>query len=112
MDYRRIIPCLDVKDGRLVKGVNFVRLKDVGDPAENAAAYSEAGADELVFLDITATIEKRKTLLDAVKRTVERISVPLTVGGGISTCRQIEDLINMGVSKVDKHRRRSKSRFC
>jgi len=100
MDYRRIIPCLDVKDGRLVKGVNFVRLKDVGDPAENAAAYSDAGADELVFLDITATIEKRKTLLDAVKRTVERISVPLTVGGGISTCRQIEELINMGVSKV------------
>ena len=100
MDYRRIIPCLDVKDGRLVKGVNFVRLKDVGDPAENAAAYSEAGADELVFLDITATIEKRKTLLDAVKRTVERISVPLTVGGGISSCRQIEEMINMGVSKA------------
>ncbi len=100
MDYRRIIPCLDVKDGRLVKGVNFVQLKDVGDPAENAAAYSEAGADELVFLDITATIEKRKTLLDAVKRTVERISVPLTVGGGISACRQVEELIDMGVSKV------------
>lgn len=100
MDYRRIIPCLDVKDGRLVKGVNFVQLKDVGDPAENAAAYSAAGADELVFLDITATIEKRKTLLDAVKRTVERISVPLTVGGGISSCDQIEELINIGVSKA------------
>lgn len=100
MDYRRIIPCLDVKDGRLVKGVNFVQLKDVGDPAENAAAYSTAGADELVFLDITATIEKRKTLLDAVKRTVERISVPLTVGGGISSCDQIEELMNIGVSKT------------
>jgi len=100
MDYRRIIPCLDVKDGRLVKGVNFVRLKDVGDPAENAAAYSAAGADELVFLDITATIEKRKTLLDAVKRTVERISVPLTVGGGIGSCEQIEELMEIGASKV------------
>ena len=95
MDYRRIIPCLDVKHGRLVKGVNFVDLKDVGDPAENAAAYSEAGADELVFLDITATLENRKTLLDAVKRTVERISVPLTVGGGINSCQAIEDLLGL-----------------
>ncbi len=100
MDYRRIIPCLDVKDGRLVKGINFVRLKDVGDPAENAAAYSAAGADELVFLDITATIEKRKTLLDAVKRTVERISVSLTVGGGINSCERIEELMDIGASKV------------
>jgi len=102
MDYRRIIPCLDVKDGRLVKGVNFVQLKDVGDPAENAAAYCEAGADELVFLDITATIEKRKTLLDAVKSTVEAISsrLPLTVGGGINSCQRIEELLNIGVSKV------------
>lgn len=100
MDYRRIIPCLDVKHGRLVKGVNFVNLKDVGDPAENAAAYSAAGADELVFLDITATLENRKTLLDAVRRTVERISVPLTVGGGISSCQGIEELLNLGVSKV------------
>jgi cyclase len=100
MNYRRIIPCLDVKDGRLVKGINFVRLKDVGDPAENGAAYSLAGADELVFLDITATIEKRKTLLDAVKRTVEKISVPLTVGGGINSCKAIEELFDIGVSKV------------
>jgi len=100
MDYRRIIPCLDVKDGRLVKGVNFVELKDVGDPAENAAAYSKAGADELVFLDITATVEKRKTLLDAVKRTVEKTSVPLTVGGGISSCQAIEELIGIGASKI------------
>lgn len=100
MDYRRIIPCLDVKHGRLVKGVNFVNLKDVGDPAENAAAYSEAGADELVFLDITATLENRKTMLDAVRRTVERITIPLTVGGGISSCQGIEELLALGVSKV------------
>jgi len=100
MDYRRIIPCLDVKHGRLVKGVNFVDLKDVGDPAENAAAYSDAGADELVFLDITATLENRKTMLEAVQRTVDRIAVPLTVGGGISTCQGIEELLALGVAKV------------
>lgn len=100
MDYRRIIPCLDVKGGRLVKGINFVQLKDVGDPAENAAVYSRAGADELVFLDITATIENRKTLLDAVKRTVEKVTIPLTVGGGIRNCQSIEELIELGVSKV------------
>jgi cyclase len=100
MDYRRIIPCLDVKDGRLVKGINFVNLKDVGDPAENGAVYSQAGADELVFLDITATIEKRKTLLDAVERTVEKISIPLTVGGGINSCNAIAELLELGVSKV------------
>ncbi|MHC4646049.1 MAG: imidazole glycerol phosphate synthase subunit HisF [Planctomycetota bacterium] len=100
MDYRRIVPCLDVKDGRLVKGINFVQLKDVGDPAENAAAYSQAGADELVFLDITATLENRKTLVDAVKRTVERITVPLTVGGGINSIERIEELLDIGVSKV------------
>jgi cyclase len=100
MEYRRIIPCLDVKHGRLVKGVNFVNLKDVGDPAENAAAYSQAGADEIVFLDITATVENRKTLLDAVQRTVARVSVPLTVGGGISSCQAIEELLDLGVSKV------------
>jgi len=100
MDYRKIIPCLDVRDGRLVKGVNFVDLKDVGDPAENGAAYSKVGADELVFLDITATIEKRKTLIEAVKRTVERISVPLTVGGGIRSIQDIQDLMEVGVSRV------------
>jgi len=102
MNYRRIIPCLDVKNGRLVKGINFIRLKDVGDPAESAAAYSEAGADELVFLDITATVEGRKTLLGAVKKTVDAIppSLPLTVGGGIGSCKAIEELLNLGVSKV------------
>ncbi|MCX5656030.1 MAG: imidazole glycerol phosphate synthase subunit HisF [Planctomycetota bacterium] len=100
MDYRRIIPCLDTKDGRLVKGINFVGLKEIGDPAEAAAAYSTAGADELVLLDITATIEKRKTLLDAVRRTLERITVPLTVGGGVKALKDIEDLLAIGATKV------------
>jgi len=100
VDYCRVIPCLDVKDGRLVKGIHFVDLKDMGDPAENGAAYSEAGADELVFLDITATVEKRDTLIDAVKRTVEAISVPLTVGGGIRTVQDMQALFDVGVSKA------------
>lgn len=100
MDYRRIIPCLDVKDGRLVKGVHFVELKDIGDPSENAAAYSDAGADELVFLDITATIEKRKTFIEAVKKTIDRISIPLTVGGGIKSLENIRELLNAGVTRV------------
>ena len=100
MEYRRVIPCLDVKNGRLVKGVNFVDLKDVGDPAQVGAAYSQAGADELVFLDITATLEKRKTLIDVIKRTVKNILVPLTVGGGIKSIQDIEDLMEVGVSKV------------
>jgi len=100
MDYRRIITCLEVKDGRLAEGIKFAQLKDAGDPAENAAAYSEAGADEIVFLDLTATRGKRKTVLSAVRRTVEKISVPLTVGGGISDCQAIEKLLDLGVSKV------------
>ncbi len=100
MNYRRVIPCLDVKNGRLVKGVNFVNLKDVGDPAEIGAVYSSEGADELVFLDITATIEGRKTLVNVVKKTVEKISIPLTVGGGIRNIQDIQDLIEIGVSKV------------
>jgi cyclase len=100
MNYRRIIPCLDVKDGRLVKGINFVNLRDVGDPAESAAAYCEAGADELVFLDIAASLENRKTLLEAVRRTVARVTVPLTVGGGIRTLADIRELMDLGVAKV------------
>jgi len=100
MDYRRVIPCLDVKDGRLVKGVHFADLKEVGDPAEAGAAYSAAGADELVFLDITATVEKRKTLIDAVRRAADRITVPLTVGGGIRSCKDVEDLLAVGAAKV------------
>lgn len=100
MDYCKIIPCLDVKNGRLVKGVNFVELKEVGDPAENAAAYDAAGADELVFLDITATVENRKTLIEAVKRTVQRIHIPLTVGGGIRSTDDIREMLDIGVSKL------------
>ncbi|HNT35102.1 MAG TPA: imidazole glycerol phosphate synthase subunit HisF [bacterium] len=100
VDYRRVIPCLDVKDGRLVKGVNFVALKDVGDPAEAGAAYSAAGADELVFLDITATVECRQTLVEAVKRTLAKINIPLTVGGGIASLQDVKRLMDIGVSKV------------
>lgn len=99
-DYKRVIPCLDVKEGRLVKGVHFANLKDLGDPAEAAAVYSEEGADELVFLDITATIEQRKTLINAVRRTMKRISIPLTVGGGIRNMQDVRDLLELGVSKV------------
>jgi cyclase len=100
MDYRRIIPCLDTKNGRLVKGINFVDLKELGDPAEAAAAYSEAGADELVFLDITATLEGRQTFLETVKRTVAEISIPLTVGGGIGSLDDIRKLFHLGVARV------------
>ena len=100
MDYRRIVPCLDTKDGKLVKGIHFVDLKEIGDPAEAGAAYSEAGADELVFLDITATIEGRQTFLEAVKRTVNSISVPLTVGGGIASTDDMQRLFDAGVAKV------------
>lgn len=98
--YCKVIPCLDTRNGRLVKGVNFVELKDLGDPAEIGAAYSEAGADELVLLDITATLEGRATLLDAVKRTVEKIKCPLTIGGGIANLDDIQRLLDLGVSKV------------
>ncbi|MGL4595138.1 MAG: imidazole glycerol phosphate synthase subunit HisF [Thermoguttaceae bacterium] len=96
----KIIPCLDVKDGRLVKGINFVNLKELGDPAENASAYCEAGADELAFLDITATIEGRKTLLESVAKTVKAITIPLTVGGGIRSLDDIKQLFDIGVSKI------------
>jgi len=98
--YRRIVPCLDTKDGRLVKGVNFVNLKDVGDPAEIGEAYSRAGADEIVLLDITATIEGRKTLMEVVKRTVQRLTVPLTVGGGIAGIADMEAILGAGASAV------------
>jgi len=99
-DYRRIIPCLDVKDGRLVKGVHFVDLKDVGDPAEIGAKYASEGADEVVFLDITATVEKRKTMVEVVRRTAKGITVPLAVGGGIGSIQDIEALLEAGASKV------------
>jgi cyclase len=96
----RIIPCLDVKDGRVVKGVNFVDLKDAGDPVEAAAAYDAAGADELCFLDITASHENRDTIFDIVERTAERCFMPLTVGGGVRTVEDIRKLLTAGADKV------------
>ncbi|MBI4847752.1 MAG: imidazole glycerol phosphate synthase subunit HisF [Nitrospirae bacterium] len=97
---KRIIPCLDVKDGRVVKGVSFKNLVDAGDPVENAKYYDEQGADELVFLDITASHEKRKTILDVVARTANDVFMPLTVGGGIRTLEDIRNLLNSGCDKV------------
>lgn len=97
---KRIIPCLDVRDGRVVKGVNFQNLTDAGDPVENAKFYDEQGADELVFLDITASHEKRKIILDIVARTANDVFMPLTVGGGIRTLDDIRDLLNSGCDKV------------
>jgi cyclase len=97
---KRIIPCLDVKAGRVVKGVRFVELKDAGDPVEAARAYDADGADELCFLDITASHEERKILLDVVSRTAEQVFMPLTVGGGIRTIDDIRDLLKAGADKV------------
>ena len=97
---KRIIPCLDVKDGRVVKGVNFVNLRDAGDPVEIAAAYEEEGADELTFLDITASHEKRNVILEVVKRSAEKIFMPLTVGGGIRSLDDIRNLLKAGADKV------------
>ena len=97
---KRIIPCLDIKDGRTVKGVNFVGLRDAGDPVELAARYAEEGADELVFLDITATVEKRKTLVDLVRRVAKEINIPFTVGGGISSVEDVSALLNAGADKI------------
>ncbi len=96
----RVIPCLDVKDGRVVKGVNFVNLRDAGDPAEAAVAYDSAGADELCFLDITASHEKRETIYDVVTRTAEACFMPLTVGGGVRTVDDIRKLLTCGADKV------------
>jgi cyclase len=96
----RIIPCLDVKDGRVVKGVNFVNLRDAGDPVEAAIAYDEAGADELTFLDITASHEDRDIMLDVVQRTAEACFMPLTVGGGVRTIDDIRALLSSGADKV------------
>jgi cyclase len=96
----RVIPCLDVKDGRVVKGINFVDLRDAGDPVEAAIAYDTAGADELCFLDITATHENRGTILDVVRRTAEACFMPVTVGGGVRTVDDIRTLLNHGADKV------------
>lgn len=97
---KRIIPCLDVKNGRTVKGVNFVNLRDAGDPVELGQAYSLQGADELVFLDITASLEKRKTLVDLVKRIAQHINIPFTIGGGISTVEDVSACLEHGADKV------------
>ncbi|NQT95098.1 MAG: imidazole glycerol phosphate synthase subunit HisF [Candidatus Omnitrophica bacterium] len=97
---KRIIPCLDVKDGRVVKGIKFVKLRDAGDPAEAAAAYDKEGADEIVFLDITASHEERPIFIDVVKRTAENVFMPLTVGGGIASIDTIEELLKAGADKV------------
>lgn len=97
---KRIIPCLDVKEGRVVKGVNFINLKDAGDPVEVAKEYSSCGADEVVFLDITASHEKRGIILDVVKKTAKEVFIPLTVGGGINTIEDIHNILNAGADKV------------
>jgi cyclase len=97
---RRIIPCLDVKGGRVVKGVNFVGLRDAGDPVEIAQRYDEEGADELTFLDITASHERRQIILDVVARTAETVFMPLTVGGGVRGLQDVRDLLNAGADKV------------
>lgn len=100
MEPVRVIPCLDVKDGRVVKGVNFVDLRDAGDPAEQAAIYSDEGADELVFLDITATIESRDTMRHVVEEVADNVMIPLTVGGGIRTAADFEQMLHAGADKV------------
>ncbi len=97
---KRIIPCLDIKNGRTVKGVNFVDLRDAGDPVELAQLYSDAGADELVFLDISATEERRKTLADLVLRVAEKVNIPFTVGGGIASVEDVDILLQNGADKV------------
>ncbi|HRV09566.1 MAG TPA: imidazole glycerol phosphate synthase subunit HisF [Acidobacteriota bacterium] len=97
---RRIIPCLDVKNGRVVKGVHFVDLRDAGDPAELGYRYYEEGADELVFLDITATVENRKTMLEWVRRVADSIFIPFTVGGGIGSLEQMQELLRAGADKI------------
>ena len=100
MHTKRIIPCLDVKDGRVVKGVNFVNLIDAGDPVEAAAAYDKAGADELVFLDITATSDRRETVTEMVRKVAEKVFIPFTVGGGIRTVDNFREILREGADKV------------
>lgn len=97
---KRIIPCLDVKDGRVVKGVNFVQLRDAGDPVEAGEAYSKAGADELVFLDITATSDARRTVTEMVRRVAERVFIPFTVGGGIRSVEDMRSILREGADKI------------
>ena len=96
----RIIPCLDVKNGRVVKGINFVELKDAGDPVEQAKIYSNGGADEICFLDITASNENRETIIDIVRKTAKECFVPLTVGGGVKTIQNITDLLSVSYTHL------------
>src|SRR4030043_373462 len=100
MDFIKILPCMDIKNGRVVKGVKFVDLRDARDPVEAAQAYCQQGADELVFLDIMATVENRKTRLEWVKRVVEKVTVPFAVGGGIGSLEDMQELFDIGVNKV------------
>lgn len=97
---KRIIPCLDVKDGRVVKGTHFIQLKDAGDPVELAAFYDKEGADEIVFLDITASLERRKTIIELARRCAEEVFIPFTIGGGIRESKEIEALLSAGADKV------------
>lgn len=97
---KRIIPCLDIKDGRTVKGINFINLRDAGDPVQLGQLYAEQGADELVFLDITATVEKRKTLVELVKKVAKGVNIPFTVGGGIKSIEDVDALLNAGADKI------------
>ncbi|MGV7114619.1 imidazole glycerol phosphate synthase subunit HisF [Paenibacillus kyungheensis] len=97
---KRIIPCLDVKEGRVVKGVNFVNLRDAGDPVELAALYDREGADEIIFLDISASVEGRETMIDVVRRTAGEISIPFTVGGGISKVEDMKNILRAGADKI------------
>ena len=99
-DYKKIVPCLDVKDGRVVKGIQFINLKDAGDPVEFGKYYEEEGADELVFLDITATVEKRKTVVNLVQKVATNVSIPFTVGGGIASMEDVEAILDAGADKV------------
>ena len=99
-DYKKIVPCLDIKDGRVVKGIQFVNLRDAGDPVEFGKFYEEEGADELVFLDITATVEKRKTVVNLVKKVAEGVSIPFAVGGGIASMEDVQAILDAGADKV------------
>src|SRR5690348_18457708 len=107
---KRIIPCLDIDNGRTVKGINFVDIRDAGDPAELAMHYSRQGADEIVFLDITATIEKRKTLVELVKKVAAHINIPFTVGGGIRSVEDASVLLKNGADKISVNSARSEER--
>lgn len=109
---RRIIPCLDVKDGQVVKGVRFLNLVNEGDPVELAARYSDAGADELVFLDITATLESRRHVIDLVRDVAKRVFIPFTVGGGIRSTNDIGEMLHAGADKVSINSAASRIRVC